>query len=111
MHRSSCTRFWLWGLAGGLFTFSLIAAASIGLFVMPFALGAIWLAAASGRTWPESLGVLAGAASICFLIAYLQRHHDPVDPRPWLVAGIVLGVVGIAGYTTLARRARTRLGG
>jgi hypothetical protein len=111
MHRSSCARFWLWALAGGLFTFSLLAAASIGLFIMPLAFGAIWLAADSGRTWPESLGVLAGAALVCFLIAYIQRHHDPVDPRPWLAAGIVLVVVGVAGYAALARRAPTRLGG
>lgn len=78
---------------------------------MPLALGAIWLAVASGRTWPEGLGVLAGAALVCFLIAYIQRHDDPVDPRPWLAAGIFLGVVGVAGYAALARRAPTRLGG
>jgi hypothetical protein len=111
MHRSSCARFWLWALAGGLFTFSLLAAASIGLFVMPLAFGAIWLAAASGRTWPESLGVLAGAAVVCFLIAYIQRHQDPVDARPWLAAGFVLGILGVAGYVALARRIPNRLGG
>jgi hypothetical protein len=111
MHRSSCVRFWLWALAGGLFTFSLLAAASIGLFILPLAFGAIWLAVASGRTWPESLGVLAGAALVCFLIAYIQRHHDPVDPRPWLAAGIALGVISVAGYVALARRTPTRLGG
>jgi uncharacterized membrane protein len=111
VHRSSCARFWLWALAGGLLTFSVLAAASIGLFVVPFALGALWLAAASGRTWPESLGLLAGAGSVCFLIAYIQRHHDPVDPRPWLAAGIVLGVVSVVGYVALARRIPNRLGG
>jgi hypothetical protein len=110
MHRSSCARFWLWALAGGLVTFSLVAAASIGLFVLPLAFGAIWIAAASGRTWPESLGVLAGAASVCLLVAYIQREHDPVDPRPWLAAGIILGVVGVAGYAALTRRIPNRLG-
>lgn len=111
MHRSSCAAFWLWALAGGLLTFSFLAAASIGLFIMPFAFGALWFATRSKRRWPESLGLLAGAASVCFLIAYIQRHHDPVDPRPWLAAGIVLGVISVAGYVAVARRIPHRLGG
>jgi hypothetical protein len=105
VHLVGCRRFWLWGLAGGLVTFSIIAAASIGLLVSPFALIALWLASRAAPMWPEVLGTLAGAAAICFLIAYIQREPGGFDSVAWLVAGIVLTVLGVGGYALLARRA------
>jgi hypothetical protein len=94
-------------LAGGLATFSVVAAASIGLLLFPLALVTLWLASRTGPTWPEALGALAGAASICFLIAYLQRAPGGFDAVPWLAAGIVLALVAVGAYALLARRPRT----
>lgn len=103
-HALGCGRFWFWALAGGLFAFSVVAAASIGLFVFPFALVAIWLASRAGRIWPEALGALAGTAAVCFFIGYVQRGPGGLDSFPWLVAGCVLAVAGVFGYAVLAPR-------
>jgi hypothetical protein len=99
-----CRRFWLWALAGALVTFSLVAAASIGLFVLPLAALATALVARSTRLAAQALGALVGAGAICLLIAWLQREPGGFESRPWLVAGVVLGTLGIAGYGMLARR-------
>jgi hypothetical protein len=103
-HALRCGRFWLWALAGGLLTFSVVGAASIGLFVLPLALAAIWFAFRAGRVWPEALGTLAGAAAVCFLIGYLQSEPGGFDSLPWFVAGCVLAPTGMVGYALLARR-------
>jgi hypothetical protein len=105
VHIGDCGRFWLWAFAGGLVTFSVIASASIGLLVFPLALVALWLASLTEPVWPEALGTLAGAAASCFLIAYLQREPGGFDSVPWLVAGIVLTVIGVGGYALLRPRA------
>ena len=102
-HVARCGGFWLWGLAGALVTFSLLAALSIGMFFVPFALLATWLAARSSRRWPELLGGLAGAALICLVIAVLQRGPGGLDATPWLVAGAVLGALAVGGYALAAR--------
>ena len=97
-------RFWLWSLAGALVTFSLVAAASVGLLVMPVAAFATFLVARKTRDRAELLGALVGAAGVCFAIAWIQRAPGGFDARPWLVAGIVLAVAGLAGYAVFARR-------
>jgi hypothetical protein len=104
MHLAGCGRFWLWAVAGGLVTFAFVAAASIGLLVLPFAAVATFFVARSSRGRAEPLGALVGAASICFLIAWIQRSAGGFDSRPWLLAGIILAAVGIAGYAVLGRR-------
>jgi hypothetical protein len=104
MHLAGCGRFWLWALAGALVTFSLIAAASIGLFVLPVAALVTALVARSTRLAAETLGALVGAGAICLVIAWLQRAPGGFDWRPWLVAGTVLAALGIAGYGLLGRR-------
>lgn len=104
MHLVGCGRFWLWAIAGALATFSFVAAASIGLLILPFAALATAFIARSTRDRAEPLGVLVGAAAICFLIAWLQREPDGFDSRPWLAAGILLAGAGIAGYALLSRR-------
>lgn len=104
MHLTGCGRFWLWAVAGGLVTFSLVAAASIGLFVLPVAAVATALVARSTRARAEPFGALVGAGAICFLIAWIQRAPGGFDSRSWLVAGTVLAALGLAGYALLARR-------
>jgi hypothetical protein len=108
MHVAGCGRFWLWSVAGALVTFSLVAAASIGLLILPFAAVAMFFVARGTRGRAEPLGALVGAASICFVIAWLQRAPGGFDSRPWLVAGIALAVGGIAGYALLGRRLAPR---
>ena len=49
MHRDGWLAFAAWVLAGALAVFSFLAAASIGLFVLPFAGLAIWLSLRLGR--------------------------------------------------------------
>jgi hypothetical protein len=41
-HVAGCGRFWLWAVAGALVVFSLLAAASIGFLVFPFAVIALF---------------------------------------------------------------------
>jgi hypothetical protein len=87
MHLLGCGRFWLWAIAGALVTFSFVAAASIGLLILPFAALATVFIARSTRDRAEPLGSLVGAASICFLIAWLQRAPGGFDARPWVRRG------------------------
>jgi hypothetical protein len=99
MHLAGCGRFWLWAVPGALITFSLVAAASIGLFVLPFAAVATAFVARSTERRAEALGLLVGAASICFLIAALQFGGEGgLDPRPWFVAGVFLAAIGTGAY-------------
>ncbi len=104
MHLLGCGRFWLWAIVGALVTFSFVAAASIGLLILPFAALATVFIARSTRDRAEPLGSLVGAALICFLIAWLQRAAGGFDARPWFGAGIFLAGAGIVGYALLARR-------
>jgi len=104
MHLVGRGRFWLWAVAGALVTFSFVAAASIGLLILPFAALATVFVARSTRDRSEVLGSLVGAAGICFLIAWLQRAPGGFDAGPWLAAGILLAGAGIAGYALLTHR-------
>jgi hypothetical protein len=104
MHVNGCWRFWAWGLAGALIAFSLIAAASVGVFVLPFAALALAFAVRRTRDRAEMFGGLVGPAGVCLLIAWIQRGPGGFDAGPWLVAGIVLAVAGLAGYAVFARR-------
>jgi hypothetical protein len=120
-----------WGLAGGLVFFALLTGLSIGLFVLPFALLALWFVVRNGAGWPEILGVLVGAGGVCLAVAARSWDYNPcsdeplrlppgttsyscggMDPIPWLITGIVLLVAGAVAYM-LARRfgpPRIRLG-
>jgi hypothetical protein len=104
MHVAGCWRFWAWSLAGALVTFSLIAAASVGLFVLPFAALALAFASRRTRSRAEMLGGLVGAGAVCLAIAWLQRGSGGLAARPWVVAGIVLAVAGAGGYALARRR-------
>jgi hypothetical protein len=109
MHLAGCGRFWLWAIAGALLTLSIVGAASIGLFVLPLAAVAIALVARSTQRRAEALGLLVGAAPICFLIAWLQRGDEGgLDPRPWFIAGVGLAAIGIVAYALVTRRPTRR---
>jgi hypothetical protein len=103
-HLAGCGRFWLWAVAGALVAFSLIAAVSIGLFVLPVAALATVVAARRTHNRTEMLGALVGVGGTCGLIALLQRGPGSLDATPWLVAAILLAAAGIAGYALFERR-------
>jgi hypothetical protein len=122
MRREGWLVFAAWVLAGALAVFSLLGAASIGLFIAPLAVVAIWLALRFGRVGPEMLGMVSGAGAVCLLIAFLNRGTTPcteqghtlstgetevacggLEPTPWLVAGLVLVAAGIVAYALAGR--------
>jgi uncharacterized membrane protein len=107
-HLGGCGRFWLWAVAGALVAFSLIAAASIGLFILPVAGLVTLLAVRRTRSRAEMLGGFVGAGAVCGLIAMLQRGPGSLDARPWIIAAVVLAAVGLVGYAVLERRLAPR---
>lgn len=114
-------RFAAWVFAGALTMFAWLTGFSIGLFVLPFAVLAIWLVARKSRIWPEILGMVGGAGVIGIVIAAIN-HEGPgcrtteeaggitvtcggsLDPKPWLVGGLVLLAVAPALYALARRR-------
>jgi hypothetical protein len=102
MHLGGRGRFWLWAVAGALVGFSLVAAASIGLLVLPVAAVALALVARATRNRAEPFGALVGAGAICFLVAWIQRAPGGFDSRSWLLAGSLLVLLGLVGYGRLA---------
>jgi len=89
------------GLPGASATLAVVNAASIVLFVLPFALLALWPAMRAHRPLPEMLGGLAGA--ICFVAAWIQRSPAAAPP-PGSPPGAALAAVAVGGYALAARR-------
>lgn len=76
--------FWLWAVPGALLALALLGLASIGMFVLPFALVALWLVA---RRAPrrEAFGLLAGIGVTLGAIGLLQLGEPGM--WWWLCAG------------------------
>ena len=59
-----------WAIASLTLTLTLIGAASIGIFVAPFAIIAVVVAVRRNRVWPEAAsGGLVGASAVCLFVA------------------------------------------
>ena len=117
-NRSGWQSFAEWALALALLSFALIGAATIGMFVFPFAVLALVLAERRNRPWPESLmGGLVGIGSVLLFVAYRNRDYASCrrgfpmrlahgelfscggfDPMPWLAIGALLTAAGFVGY-------------
>jgi len=129
MRRDGWLVFAAWVLAGALAVFSVLGAASIGLFIAPLAVVAIWLTSRFGRVWPEMLGMVSGAGAVCLLIALLNRLEGTtpcaegghslspgeteascggLSPTPWLVGGLVLVTAGAVAYARARRGSSPR---
>ncbi|MGH3075929.1 MAG: hypothetical protein ACRDQC_13420 [Gaiellales bacterium] len=97
----------------------------IGVFFLPVAgLGALAAVRWGRRSMPRSaLGAITGAGVPFLLVAYIQRKgpgtvcwhtatasgcDEYLDPRPWLVIGLLLTLGGIAAFL-LARAGQRRL--
>src|SRR5215208_455167 len=116
-----------WAAAFALLALAVVGAMSIGIFVVPFAIAAIVLAARRNCRWPEAaLGAFLGVGSLCLFIAFLHRDDSPcpaartlvrvrpgerlscggLDPVPWLAIGLLLAAVGLGGYLLFHRTHR-----
>jgi hypothetical protein len=108
-----------WTAAFGLLTFAVLGAASIGIFVLPFAAGALIIVARRDRAWPEApLGGLIGVGALSLVVGLVNLPFDPCppggipmvlergetfrcggrNPIPWLVVGSGAIALGLIGY-------------
>jgi uncharacterized membrane protein len=103
--RSNWAGFALWALVGALAALTVVGIASIGLFVMPFAVATGWLAARLAPHERNKLGVLSGIGVIALLVVWLNLNDDPgsFEIVPWLATGAVLLVLGIAAFAVTRR--------
>ncbi len=91
----------------------------LGVFAVPLALVATVLLIVFHHADRSALGVLVGVGSLSLFVAYVQRKgpgtvywhtstasgsDQYLDPRPWLVVGVILVVVGVATFLWRERR-------
>jgi hypothetical protein len=103
--------FAVWAAVGVAFAFSFVDGLAYGLFVFPFAVAAAVLLIVRRHSGRSAWGVLGGVGLLSLYVAWVQRKgpgtvtwHTAtasgsdtyMDPRPWLVAGVLLIVVGVA---------------
>jgi hypothetical protein len=115
-HLVGCGWFWAWAIVGAAFGLTL---SSLGLLVLLPAMLVASLMAANPRIRDSAFGLLTGAGLFSLFIAYVQRKGPRevcwskgmsngcdtyLDPRPWLVAGIVFAAVGLVGHALRSHR-------
>lgn len=119
-----------WAFVGALLSFSVLAAASIGLFVLPAALLALAVTSWTVRVWPEIVGTLEGVAAPILVVGLANLGSTPcpssgsghvhpgggpgtgttsfscggLDPSPWLLAGVGMAAAGFAAYALARER-------
>ena len=96
-----------------------LGVSALGFIAVPLALAATVLLVVFRHADRSALGILVGMGLLSLYVAYVQRKgpgtvywHTPtasgadqyLDPRPWLFAGIVLVVVGVATFLWKERR-------
>ncbi len=114
---------WKWFLAwvglGAGYSLALLGALSIGLIVLPFAVGGTVLVATRDRAGEGVPGLLSGLGFPLLYVAYLNRdgpatvctglrdggQHciDEVSPWPWVAIGVALLLAGVAVFSTRHR--------
>ena len=130
MRKTGWLAFGAWAVPGIVLGLQVSA---IGLLLLPLGLVATILLARSTRAWPEALGILEGDAAACFLVVALNADYwtcppsgevitrtggslvvescGNLNPRPWLIAGLILAVVGAVAYRVARRPGAIALGG
>jgi hypothetical protein len=114
--RSQLPWFLAWAAVGVGFALGISA---LGVFAVPLALLAAILLIVRHHADRSSLGVLVGIGLLSLYVAYVQRRgpgtvywhtatssgaDEYLDPRPWLVIGVLLIAVGVAGFLWQRRR-------
>src|SRR5438132_7959002 len=120
-----CCWFWAWSLVGAALGLSFLTGFSIGLLLLPFALGLLWLVLYLSPRWPESIGFAEGVGLLLLVVAYLHRDDQAcpangtlqigpssagesvscggLDPHPWLYGGLMIAALAAMAYA-VARR-------
>ena len=90
----------------------------LGIFAVPLALLATVLLILFHHAGRSAFGILAGMGLLFLYVAYVQRQgpgtvhwhtatasgsEQYLDPRPWLVAGVLLVVAGVAAFVWRGR--------
>jgi hypothetical protein len=115
--RSEAGHGWAWFAAwlvvGGALAFSIVDGLAFGLLVLPFAIVAVMVLIARHHFDRSAWGLLCGAGLLSLYVAYVQRNgpgtvswHTAaasgsstyMDPRPWLIAGLLLVAIGAAAF-------------
>ena len=91
--RAGWSGFAAWCLAGALFTFSLLTGFSIGLFLLPLVVAALYLAARSAPDFRAALGFVAGIGVILLILASINNFSIG-----WLIPGVALGAAAFASF-------------
>jgi hypothetical protein len=111
-----------WLAVGGGYAVGFLAILSVGVAVLAATIVATILLARIPRARESIFGIVSGLSLPLFWVAYDNRDGpgtvctaipggqscaDEFDPWPWFAAGIVLFLVGAAGFTVrrLTRRA------
>jgi hypothetical protein len=91
----------------------------VGIIAVPLALAVTLALVRFGHADHSALGVPVGVGLLALYVAYVQRRgpgtvywhtstasgsDQYLDPRPWLVAGILLVLVGVATFVWRERR-------
>lgn len=98
--------FGAWALVGALVCFTLIAAASIGILVAPFALVAVWLVGRKVGTGPQLFGLATGVGVPVLAVGIAEVGAGGFNGQRWLLVGSLLAAAGVAGYVATRRRAQ-----
>ena len=111
--------FAVWLATGVALAFSIVDLPAFGVFTLPLAVAGVVLLAVRHRFDRSAWGLLCGVGLISLFVAYVQRKGPGVvtwhtatasgadtylDPRPWLVAGLLLVLVGIGAFLWAQRR-------
>ncbi len=92
-----------WCVAGALFVFSLLTGLSIGLFLLPLVVAALYLAVRSAPDFRASLGFVAGIGVILLVVASIHNFA-----RGWLIAGVAFSAVALASFLAAEQVNRNR---
>ena len=108
-----------WIVVGVALMLAILGAASIGVFVLPVAVGLAALVATRNGSTVGLPGLISGASLPVFYVAYLNRDGpgticrsfdggssctEEWSPWPWLVVAVLLLLGGIAVFVVMSRR-------
>ena len=105
--------FAVWLAIGVALAFSVVDGLAFGLFVFPFAVAGVVLLIVRHHFDRSTWGLLCGIGLLSLYVAWVQRRgpgtvswHTAtasgadtyMDPRPWLVVGLLLVVAGVVAF-------------